>query len=62
MRTSRLSGGGYRVAADVLVLGERARGVLMERRAIAVYGIVQGTGFRLFAYGLATRLQLGDPK
>ena len=30
----------------------------MERRAIAVRGIVQGVGFRPFVYGLAARLQL----
>jgi hydrogenase maturation protein HypF len=30
----------------------------MERRAIAVSGIVQGVGFRPFIYGLASRLQL----
>jgi hydrogenase maturation protein HypF len=30
----------------------------MERRAIAVEGIVQGVGFRPFVYGLATRLDL----
>jgi hydrogenase maturation protein HypF len=31
---------------------------VMERRAIAVHGIVQGVGFRPFVYGLAFRLQL----
>ena len=30
----------------------------MERRAIAVRGIVQGVGFRPFVYGLASRLKL----
>ena len=30
----------------------------MDRRAIAVSGIVQGVGFRPFVYGLATRLRL----
>jgi hydrogenase maturation protein HypF len=30
----------------------------MERRAIAVDGVVQGVGFRPFVYGLAARLQL----
>jgi hydrogenase maturation protein HypF len=30
----------------------------MERRAIAVHGVVQGVGFRPFVYGLASRLQL----
>ena len=30
----------------------------MDRRAIAVNGIVQGVGFRPFVYGLATRLRL----
>lgn len=30
----------------------------MERRAIAVQGVVQGVGFRPFVYGLATRLHL----
>jgi hydrogenase maturation protein HypF len=30
----------------------------MERRAIAVQGIVQGVGFRPFVYGLASRLEL----
>ena len=30
----------------------------MERRAIAVHGVVQGVGFRPFIYGLATRLEL----
>jgi hydrogenase maturation protein HypF len=30
----------------------------MERRAIAVYGVVQGVGFRPFIYGLASRLEL----
>jgi hydrogenase maturation protein HypF len=30
----------------------------MERRAIAVHGIVQGVGFRPFVYGLASRLEL----
>jgi acylphosphatase len=30
----------------------------MERRAIAVLGIVQGVGFRPFAYGLTSRLEL----
>lgn len=33
-------------------------GDLVERRAIAVYGIVQGVGFRPFVYGLASRLLL----
>ena len=31
----------------------------MERRAIAVDGVVQGVGFRPFVYGLASRLRLG---
>jgi hydrogenase maturation protein HypF len=31
----------------------------MERRAIAVSGVVQGVGFRPFVYGLASRLDLG---
>ncbi|HYV38123.1 MAG TPA: carbamoyltransferase HypF, partial [Gemmataceae bacterium] len=31
----------------------------MERRAIAVHGVVQGVGFRPFVYGLASRLNLG---
>ncbi len=31
----------------------------MERRAIAVQGVVQGVGFRPFAYELASRLNLG---
>jgi hydrogenase maturation protein HypF len=31
----------------------------MERRAIAVHGVVQGVGFRPFVYGLASRLRLG---
>jgi hydrogenase maturation protein HypF len=30
----------------------------MERRAIAVRGLVQGVGFRPFIHGLAVRLQL----
>jgi hydrogenase maturation protein HypF len=30
----------------------------MERRAVAVQGVVQGVGFRPFVYGLASRLQL----
>jgi hydrogenase maturation protein HypF len=30
----------------------------MERRAIAVHGVVQGVGFRPFVYGLASRLKL----
>ena len=30
----------------------------MERRAIAVQGIVQGVGFRPFVYGLASRHRL----
>jgi hydrogenase maturation protein HypF len=30
----------------------------MERRAIAVQGVVQGVGFRPFVYGLASRLEL----
>lgn len=30
----------------------------MERRIIAVHGVVQGVGFRPFVYGLARRLQL----
>ncbi len=30
----------------------------MERRAIAVEGVVQGVGFRPFVYGLASRLEL----
>jgi hydrogenase maturation protein HypF len=30
----------------------------MDRRAIAIYGIVQGVGFRPFVYGLASRLRL----
>src|SRR5262249_29605951 len=30
----------------------------MERRAIAVQGVVQGVGFRPFVYGLARRLKL----
>ncbi len=30
----------------------------MERRSIAVYGIVQGVGFRPFVFGLASRLKL----
>ena len=30
----------------------------MERRAIAVHGVVQGVGFRPFVYGLASRLGL----
>jgi hydrogenase maturation protein HypF len=32
--------------------------VVMERRAIAVQGVVQGVGFRPFVHGLASRLQL----
>jgi hydrogenase maturation protein HypF len=32
---------------------------MLERRAIAVSGIVQGVGFRPFVYGLASRLGLG---
>src|ERR1700761_1776265 len=31
----------------------------MDRRAIAINGIVQGVGFRPHVYGLATRLRLG---
>jgi hydrogenase maturation protein HypF len=31
----------------------------MERRVIAIQGIVQGVGFRPFVYGLASRLRLG---
>ena len=31
----------------------------MDRRAIAITGIVQGVGFRPYVYGLATRLRLG---
>jgi hydrogenase maturation protein HypF len=31
----------------------------MDRRAIAVSGIVQGVGFRPYVYGLASRLRLG---
>ncbi|MBV9126034.1 MAG: carbamoyltransferase HypF, partial [Planctomycetes bacterium] len=31
----------------------------MERRAIAVRGVVQGVGFRPFVYGLASHLELG---
>ena len=30
----------------------------MERRAIAIHGVVQGVGFRPFVYGLASRLHL----
>jgi hydrogenase maturation protein HypF len=30
----------------------------MDRRAIAISGIVQGVGFRPFVYGLASRLRL----
>jgi hydrogenase maturation protein HypF len=30
----------------------------MERRAIAVQGVVQGVGFRPFVHGLASRLEL----
>src|SRR5919199_1553141 len=30
----------------------------MERRAVAVHGVVQGVGFRPFVYGLASRLAL----
>jgi hydrogenase maturation protein HypF len=30
----------------------------MERRAIAIHGVVQGVGFRPFVYGLAARLEL----
>jgi hydrogenase maturation protein HypF len=33
-------------------------GCIMERRAIAVQGVVQGVGFRPFVYGLARRLKL----
>jgi hydrogenase maturation protein HypF len=32
---------------------------IMERRAIAIQGVVQGVGFRPFVYGLANRLNLG---
>ena len=32
--------------------------IVMERRAILVSGIVQGVGFRLFVYSLASRLHL----
>jgi hydrogenase maturation protein HypF len=31
----------------------------MERRAIAVHGVVQGVGFRPFVYSVAARLELG---
>src|ERR1700722_14405957 len=31
----------------------------MERRSIAVQGMVQGVGFRPFVYGLASRFELG---
>jgi hydrogenase maturation protein HypF len=31
---------------------------MLERRAIAVHGVVQGVGFRPFVYGLASRLRL----
>src|SRR5262249_17275469 len=34
------------------------RDASMERRAIAVHGVVQGVGFRPFVYGLASRLNL----
>ena len=30
----------------------------MERRVIAVHGVVQGVGFRPFVYGLASQLDL----
>jgi hydrogenase maturation protein HypF len=32
--------------------------ISMERRAITIQGVVQGVGFRPFAYGLASRLKL----
>src|SRR5262249_52265032 len=36
-----------------------SRGVIMERRSVAVHGVVQGVGFRPFVYALASRLNLG---
>jgi hydrogenase maturation protein HypF len=32
---------------------------MMERRAIAIHGTVQGVGFRPFVHGLASRLEIG---
>ena len=33
-------------------------GFIVERRAIAIRGVVQGVGFRPFVYGLASRFEL----
>src|SRR3954453_962545 len=50
-----LDGGGGRSFVDGRCAWRR---MLMDRREIAVSGIVQGVGFRPFVFGLASRLGL----